>query len=134
MPSFTYSHPLFHALAVIESGENDRAIGRKGEVSRYQILPSQWKRFYPLQRKYYENPVIATEVSRKILADIYCHQGVDALYTQWNTGRRRFINETGKRFKNLYDHYCIESQSNPSRHPSIETVLRAPSVPRTKKR
>jgi hypothetical protein len=33
------------ALSAVESGHNDRAIGPRGEVSRYQILPSVWRRF-----------------------------------------------------------------------------------------
>jgi len=31
-----------HALGQIESGNNDHARGRAGEVSRYQILPAVW--------------------------------------------------------------------------------------------
>src|SRR5882724_10057844 len=30
------------ALAMIESGGDDHAIGRAGEISRYQILPELW--------------------------------------------------------------------------------------------
>jgi len=37
------------ALSQIESGNNDRAIGRAGEISRYQIKPKVWERFAPLQ-------------------------------------------------------------------------------------
>ena len=33
------------ALSQIESGDNDKAIGRMGEVSRYQILPDVWSAF-----------------------------------------------------------------------------------------
>jgi hypothetical protein len=33
------------AISMIESGNNDFAIGEAGEVSRYQILPRVWKRF-----------------------------------------------------------------------------------------
>ena len=32
------------ALSAVESGHNDRAIGPRGEVSRFQVLPSIWKR------------------------------------------------------------------------------------------
>ena len=35
--------PKLKALAMIESGCNDFAKGKKGERSRYQILPSTWK-------------------------------------------------------------------------------------------
>ncbi len=30
------------ALSMIESGDNDRAVGHRGEVSRFQILPALW--------------------------------------------------------------------------------------------
>jgi hypothetical protein len=33
------------ALSMLETGNNDRALGRKGEVSRFQILPSEWRRY-----------------------------------------------------------------------------------------
>jgi hypothetical protein len=35
---------LLEALATVESGGNDRAVGRAGEVSRYQIKPGVWRR------------------------------------------------------------------------------------------
>lgn len=98
-----YDLPFFRALAAIESGCNDHALGRAGEVSRYQILPSQWKRFWPLKPKYYTNPVIATEVSRRILSEMYCGQSTEALYTQWNTGRANQTNAASLRFRNILD-------------------------------
>jgi hypothetical protein len=30
------------ALSMIESGDNDHAVGAKGEISRFQILPKIW--------------------------------------------------------------------------------------------
>jgi hypothetical protein len=33
----------FEALSMLESGNNDFAIGKDGEVSRYQITKSNWK-------------------------------------------------------------------------------------------
>lgn len=30
------------ALSMIESGDNDRAVGAKGEISRFQIRPELW--------------------------------------------------------------------------------------------
>ena len=35
------------ALSQIESGDNDKAVGRMGEISRYQILPDVWAAFAP---------------------------------------------------------------------------------------
>jgi len=33
------------ALSQLESGDNDRAVGAAGEISRYQIKPEVWQRF-----------------------------------------------------------------------------------------
>ena len=33
----------FEALSMLESGDNDFAVGKHGEVSRYQIMPSVWR-------------------------------------------------------------------------------------------
>ncbi len=38
------------ALAMMESGGDDRAVGRAGEVSRYQIRPELWLGGNPLDR------------------------------------------------------------------------------------
>jgi hypothetical protein len=35
------------ALSLIESGDNDKAIGPHGEISRYQMQPDLWKRYAP---------------------------------------------------------------------------------------
>lgn len=35
----------FAALSMIESGNDDNAIGPSGEVSRYQILPATWQHY-----------------------------------------------------------------------------------------
>ena len=49
---------FFQALADIESGGNDRAVGKKGEVSAFQILPSMWK-------SYSESPCTPYHTQRK---------------------------------------------------------------------
>jgi hypothetical protein len=51
------------ALGMIESGNDDRGIGRGGEVSRYQIHPSVWK-VYSTSTDY-RNPEIAAQVARQ---------------------------------------------------------------------
>jgi hypothetical protein len=35
----------WRALAMLESGNNDRLVGTKGEVTAYQIMPFQWHRY-----------------------------------------------------------------------------------------
>src|SRR6266567_952502 len=43
------------ALSQIESGDNDKAVGRLGEISRYQILPDVWSAF-ATDKANWENP------------------------------------------------------------------------------
>lgn len=40
-----HANALFSALSQVESGDRDHAVGLKGEVTRFQILPAVWKRF-----------------------------------------------------------------------------------------
>jgi hypothetical protein len=54
---------IFFALGMIESGNDDRGIGRAGEVSRYQIHPSVWK-VYSNSTDYW-NPAISAQVARR---------------------------------------------------------------------
>jgi hypothetical protein len=39
------------ALAMLESGDDDRAVGRVGEISRYQIRPELWPGGNPLDTR-----------------------------------------------------------------------------------
>jgi hypothetical protein len=43
VPVLALDGTVLEALAMVESGGNDRAVGRAGEVSRYQILPRLWR-------------------------------------------------------------------------------------------
>lgn len=36
---------LLAAISAVESGDNDLAVGKRGEVSRYQMLPAVWSRY-----------------------------------------------------------------------------------------
>ncbi len=53
----------FVALGMIESGNNDRARGEAGEISRVQIHPSVW-RAYSRSRDYHD-PSVSAEVARR---------------------------------------------------------------------
>jgi hypothetical protein len=72
------------ALSQIESGDNDLAIGASGEISRYQISPSVWQKYffksvvssqwlvathYYLLSTNYSNSVIARAIASAIMAD-----------------------------------------------------------------
>ena len=65
-PAFAWTQPdskLFFALGMIESGNDDRGIGRAGEVSRYQIHPSVWKAYSTSTD--YRNPEVSAQVARQ---------------------------------------------------------------------
>ena len=49
------------ALSMIESGNNDHAVGAVGEVSRYQIRPELWPGGNPL------NPQVALTAAQKTM-------------------------------------------------------------------
>jgi hypothetical protein len=85
---------LLDAIAMVESGGNDLAVGANGEVSRYQILPSVWRQYDASRR--YGNRWVARAVARKhldYLANTYRllrHTGSTAsnldLAIMWNCG------------------------------------------------
>jgi hypothetical protein len=58
-----------YALGMIETGNNDGAIGGLGEVSRYQIMPSVWKHYS--SSRSYRNLDVATEVARQHWTSLY---------------------------------------------------------------
>ena len=56
------------ALSLLESGDNDDAVGRAGEISRFQIKPGLWEKFsgsYPLAAS--TNPRTARQVAQAIM-------------------------------------------------------------------
>lgn len=63
VPSIELNSKLFFALGMIESGNDDRGIGRAGEVSRYQIHPAVWKAYSTSTD--YRNPEVSAEVARR---------------------------------------------------------------------
>lgn len=56
------------ALGMIESGNNDFAVGRAGEVSRYQIKPRVWHHYTELTS--YEDRELAAWVAGRYLASL----------------------------------------------------------------
>lgn len=45
LASMVATSTLFSCLSELETGHNDHAVGRVGEVSRYQIRPEVWRDF-----------------------------------------------------------------------------------------
>ena len=108
------------ALSLIESGNNDAAVGGAGEVSRYQILPKVWRGY--TRSRDYRNSWLAGDVARRHLVvleqSFLNHTGRKPadfdLYVLWNAGleyyRRhdfspsrvhRIIRDRAARFANL---------------------------------
>jgi hypothetical protein len=96
------------ALSQIESGDNDAAIGRAGEVSRYQILPALWSGGSPRDSK------CALAQAKSIMrhrcerfADRFNRTPTDfEFYVLWNAPAQiarpsKAVTERAQRFANL---------------------------------
>jgi hypothetical protein len=101
------------ALSQIESGDNDKAIGKKGEISRYQILPDVWTAFAS-ENANWENPrdalAVAKVAMKKRCADFeqtFHRAPTDfEFYVLWNAPAQieragSVVSERAKRFCNL---------------------------------
>src|SRR5436189_5495545 len=53
------------ALSMLETGNNDRMVGRAGEISRYQILKAEWRTVTDSVR--WTDPEVAKAVTLKLL-------------------------------------------------------------------
>jgi hypothetical protein len=53
---------------MIESADNDQAVGQAGEVSRFQIKPHIWRKYSP--NPGYGNSALARVVARRLLSDL----------------------------------------------------------------
>jgi hypothetical protein len=96
------------ALAMLESGGNDRIIGRVGEVSRYQIRPELWSGGNPLDtrialsnaRKIMDARIAAFERSHRRAPNDF------EFYVLWNApgqinNPHRIVADRARRFVNL---------------------------------
>ena len=80
------------AISLIETADEDGVIGKRGEVSRYQILPRVWRGYSASTA--YQNPRTASSVARQHIAKLetYFHQKTGRpaadfdLYVMWNAG------------------------------------------------
>jgi hypothetical protein len=65
-PMASFGMDRLAALSMIETGNNDRMVGRAGEISRYQILKSEWRSVTNSTR--YTDPATAKAVTEQLLA------------------------------------------------------------------
>ena len=110
LPSSASAMDRWEALSMIESGDNDHAIGQRGEVSRYQILPALWPGGNP------QNGQEALSAARAIMGVRLAHfekihrrpaNDVE-FYILWNAPWEadhpsRAVNERARRFANLVE-------------------------------
>ena len=119
------------ALSEIESGNDDNAVGRKGELSRWQIRRSVWEQHFPAKsdyrhfRKHAGNCAIAHILWLEEQYRKHAKRNPSAaqLYCMWNMGWAGFkrrdclvskcpavVQERAERFANLYSEYVNESK------------------------
>jgi hypothetical protein len=80
------------ALGMLESGDDDTAVGSFGEVSRYQIKPWIWRQYSACEE--YQNRELSTQVAGRHLAELQrifrkrARREPDDfdLYVLWNAG------------------------------------------------
>ena len=102
------------ALAMIESGQEDFAVGVAGEISRFQILKSEWRRATPLPYSAAVNPFTALKVAMAIqderCRNFQAHERrsprIDEWFVLWNAPaqihhRSPMVRERTQRFVNL---------------------------------
>src|SRR5207247_1246411 len=53
------------ALSMFETGNDDRMVGRAGEISRYQVLKTEWNSV--TSSRNYRDPNVAKQVTLKLL-------------------------------------------------------------------
>lgn len=96
------------ALLQIESGDNDRAVGPSGEVSRYQIRPTLWTAGEP------SDAAAALDNAKKIMGErleafkkSHNREATDfEFYVLWNAPGQidkpsKVVSERAQRFANL---------------------------------
>jgi hypothetical protein len=114
LPMICHGMDRLSALSMIETGNNDRVVGKAGEISRYQILRHEWHRV--TRSANYTNPQVARTVATR-LADqrvrvfkaAYKRSPThEEFYALWNAPRllmegrlNKRITERCRRFANL---------------------------------
>src|SRR5262245_58454592 len=64
-PMMSFGMDRLAALSMIETGNNDRMVGRAGEISRYQILKREWRSVTSSTR--YVDPEVAKAVTLQLI-------------------------------------------------------------------
>lgn len=115
-PMMSFGMDRLAALSMIETGNNDRMVGRAGEISRYQILKREWRSVTSSTR--YTDPETAKAVTLALIdrrvksfQQVYNRQPTNfEFYALWNApgqvlnGRvSRVVAERCQRYANLVE-------------------------------
>ena len=102
------------ALSMLETGNDDRVVGKAGEISRYQVRKSEWSSV--TSSRAYRDPNVARQVTLKLLdqrverfVGLFKRNPTDfEVYALWNaptqalSGRiSRTVAERSRRYANL---------------------------------
>ena len=113
-PTLCFGMDRMSALSMLETGNDDRMVGRAGEISRYQVLKREWHSVSASTR--YRDPEIAKQVALQLLDQrverftrVYHRSPTDfEFYVLWNApaqvlaGRiSHTVAERATRFVNL---------------------------------
>ena len=135
LPMMAFGMDRLSALSQIESGDNDRAVGKAGEISRYQVLKNEWRSVTPSTD--YQNPQTAKQVVHVLLQrrltrfqQIYQRPPTDfEFYALWNAPgqvyQRRIsptVSERARRFGNLVEWEPSATASAPKAAPPARPV------------
>lgn len=150
--------PLLQALSQVESGDNDKAKGKYGEVSRYQILPRVWGRYSYAPLHYAIDIKISSTVAYDIARDIIDHWQLRSgettpmppryFYAIWHRGKTFWDTRGGNfdnlpslvkarcyRFENVYNKLIKDNHEKQSTTKSKEvSTVTSTSVGKTKTR
>lgn len=134
LPGFAMDR--FAALSMIETGDDDRAVGQAGEVSRYQIRVSQWESV--TNSSNYSDSETAKKVVQQIMEPrirafqaTYGRQPSDFdFYALWNAPQQALqgklsprVAERCQRFVNLCERDRQIAQSTGASKPSTAPVF-----------
>jgi hypothetical protein len=126
---------------MIETGDNDAAIGRFGEVSRYQIKPRIWQCYS--QSKAYRDASVSAAVAGRHLASLEQtfrartgrEPGDFDLYVLWNAGPTYYarVNFSAKRVHHIIreraQRYANLRKMPRLTQPSTPALAKAPAIP-----
>ncbi len=135
VPMMAFGMDRLSALSQIESADNDRAVGKAGEISRYQVLKNEWRSVTPSTD--YRDPSTAKQVAQVLLQrrvarfeQIYKRPPTDfEFYALWNAPAQVYnrrisptVADRARRFSNLCLCEPVSSASTQKQAPPPQPV------------